>query len=420
MYAFKPTRFAASVGAVVLLAAGFAAPAQATVTSAPAGLTTAATTSDPSVDRADKVIRCVVIDQQRFCTEIGFVLQDKDSASWKSSLANELSADVSGSGDLGLGALVKQLESLSPSELAQRQDQQIADARRAAARMTLVDAITYGTTLPSGFFAKHPELGIAESSIDAAVFRAQAANPSEMALTERLAKAGLRAPDGAPGRVSQGTSTVATSATADGPLLGSKATAASGLAQAASSLPLPIPSSRYPIADAYATVQENNYYCGPATMQSIDWADDGGKDSQATWAGLLRTTTVGTYIGSMTSVTNSSTNWDSLNTGGTYTIVSTAGRDAAWFTNVHQVRIGYYGGPVIEHVLLKMAYFWYLNSNHGGHYQTGRGYDATTVGIFEPFHEAGHTLATKTDGPKSVTYLKMFNATVANLANFGA
>ena len=420
MHAFKPARFAAFVGAVALVAAGIATSAGATTFVPPPGPMTVGTTSDPGADRADKVIKCVVIDQQRFCTEIGFVLQDKGSASWKGSLANALSTNVSGSGDLGLGALVTQLESLSPSELAQRQDQQIADARRAAARMTLVDAITYGTTLPSGFFVKHPELGIAENSTDAAVFRAQAANPGEMALTERLARAGLRAADGAAGRVSQDPSSFAASGTADGTLLGSKTTGASGLAQAASSLPIPIPASRYPIGEAYATVQENGHYCGPATMQSIDWADDGGKDSQATWARLLGTTTNGTYIGSMTSVTNSSTNWDSLNTGGTYTIVSTTGRDAAWFKNVHQIRIGYYGGPVIEHVKLRKTYFWYLISDHGGHYQTGRGYDATTVGIFEPFHEAGHTDGTRTEGVKSVTYDNMFKATVADLANFGA
>ncbi|WP_238335122.1 C39 family peptidase [Kribbella amoyensis] len=176
-----------------------------------------------------------------------------------------------------------------------------------------------------------------------------------------------------------------------------------------------LPASKY-IMKGFQTSQEKGYWCGPATFQSIDWADDNQKDTQASWAKDLGATTSGTAISAMVKQTNLKTNWDIA--AGTYIVQNVGHWTTQKFFQVHQNHLGDGApAPVIEHVQLLKRYFPYLAFNHSGHYQVGRGYDrnAGTIGIFEVFNERRfNSRGNVTDGPKNIPASALFNATLAN------
>jgi hypothetical protein len=176
-----------------------------------------------------------------------------------------------------------------------------------------------------------------------------------------------------------------------------------------------LPSSSY-IMKGYQTSQEKGYWCGPATFQSIDWADDHQKDTQASWAKDLGSTSSGTAISAMVKQTNLKTKWDIA--AGTYIVQNVGHWDTKKFFTVHQNHLGDAApAPVIEHVQLLKRYFPYLAFNHSGHYQVGRGYDAKngTIGIFEVFNERRfNSRGNVTDGPRNIPASALFNATLAN------
>ncbi|MFF0267360.1 C39 family peptidase [Kribbella sp. NPDC004536] len=178
--------------------------------------------------------------------------------------------------------------------------------------------------------------------------------------------------------------------------------------------PVVVPGSAY-IMKGYQTSQEKGYWCGPATFQSIDWADDNQKDTQASWAKDLGSTTGGTAISSMVQQTNLKTSWPK--SAGTYIVQSVSTWNAQTFFAVHQKHLGVYKAPVIEHVQLLKRYFPYLAFNHSGHYQVGRGYDKKngTIAIFEVFNERRfNSRGNVTDGPRNIPASALFNATLAN------
>jgi hypothetical protein len=176
-----------------------------------------------------------------------------------------------------------------------------------------------------------------------------------------------------------------------------------------------LPSSSY-IMKGFQTSQEKGYWCGPATFQSIDWADDKQKDTQASWAKDLGSTSSGTAISAMVKQTNLKTTWDIA--AGTYIVQNVSHWDTKKFFTVHQNHLGDAApAPVIEHVQLLKRYFPYLAFNHSGHYQVGRGYDAKngTIGIFEVFNEHRfNSRGNVTNGPRNIPASALFNATLAN------
>lgn len=179
-------------------------------------------------------------------------------------------------------------------------------------------------------------------------------------------------------------------------------------------VPVVAPASAY-IMKGFQTSQEKGYWCGPATFQSIDWADDNQKDTQASWAKDLGSTTSGTGISAMVKQTNLKTAWPK--TAGTYIVQNVSSWNAQTFFTVHQKHLGVYKSPVIEHVQLLKRYFPYLAFNHSGHYQVGRGYDKAkgTIAIFEVFNERRfNSRGNVTDGPKNIPASALFNATLAN------
>ncbi|MET9271753.1 C39 family peptidase [Kribbella sp. NPDC003557] len=178
--------------------------------------------------------------------------------------------------------------------------------------------------------------------------------------------------------------------------------------------PVAAPASAY-LMKGYQTSQEKGYWCGPATFQSIDWADDQQKDTQASWAKDLGSTTSGTAISAMVKQTNLKTAWPK--SAGTYIVQNVSHWNAQTFFTVHQKHLGVYKAPVIEHVQLLKRYFPYLAFNHSGHYQVGRGYDTAkgTIAIFEVFNERRfNSRGNVTDGPKNIPASALFNATLAN------
>ncbi|WBQ08075.1 C39 family peptidase [Kribbella sp. CA-293567] len=179
--------------------------------------------------------------------------------------------------------------------------------------------------------------------------------------------------------------------------------------------PVKLPSSAY-IMKGFQTSQDKGYWCGPATLQAIDWADDRQKDTQASWAKDLGATTSGTAISALVKQTNLKTDWDLA--AGKYIVQSVGHWNTQKFFAVHKSHLGDgKPAPVIEHVQLLKRYFPYLAFNHSGHYQVGRGYDAKkgTIGIFEVFNERRfNSRGNVTDGPKNIPASALFNATLAN------
>lgn len=176
-----------------------------------------------------------------------------------------------------------------------------------------------------------------------------------------------------------------------------------------------LPKSSY-IMKGFQTSQEKGYWCGPATFQSIDWADDQQKDTQKSWAKDLGSTSSGTGISAMVKQTNLKTDWDVA--AGTYIVQNVSHWNTQKFFTVHQNHLGDgKPAPVIEHVQLLKRYFPYLAFNHSGHYQVGRGYDRAkgTIAIFEVFNERRfNSRGNVTDGPKNIPASALFNATLAN------
>ncbi|WP_405059792.1 C39 family peptidase [Kribbella sp. NBC_01505] len=175
------------------------------------------------------------------------------------------------------------------------------------------------------------------------------------------------------------------------------------------------PNSAY-IMKGFQTSQEKGYWCGPATFQSIDWADDKQKDTQLSWAKDLGATSSGTGISAMVKQTNLKTDWDVA--AGTYVVQNVKHWNTQKFFTAHQNHLGDgKPAPIIEHVQLLKRYFPYLAFNHSGHYQVGRGYDRTkgTIAIFEVFNERRfNSRGNVTDGPKNIPASALFNATLAN------
>jgi hypothetical protein len=185
--------------------------------------------------------------------------------------------------------------------------------------------------------------------------------------------------------------------------------------QSAAPTATPTPPGSAYIMKGYRTSQEKGYWCGPATFQSIDWADDDQKDTQASWAKDLGSTTSGTAISSMVKQTNLKTKWDVA--AGTYIVQNVSHWNAQKFFQVHQKHLGTNRAPIIEHTQLLKRYFPYLAFNHSGHYQVGRGYDKAngTIAIFEVFNERRfNSRGNVTDGPKNIPASALFNATLAN------
>lgn len=168
------------------------------------------------------------------------------------------------------------------------------------------------------------------------------------------------------------------------------------------------------------TKQARDNWCGPATFQSIEWANDGTKQEQSQWANELGTSSAGTGITSMVRLTNQKTTWD--NAAGQYITqgIGSWDPDKMWGVHVAHFNDGS-PAPIIEHPELLETYFEYLEHNGDGHFQVGRGYqkladsEVRSVAIFEVWNEGdwwGN--GNKTWGPHLIPVAKVLGAAKAN------
>lgn len=355
--------------------------------------------SADSSARASSVMRCFKLEEENYCLGLGFVDQVPSGARLQTMMSRpSVSADGETgveqdipTGDLTPQAFVAERASMPKSArvTAELDEMQTAWAGREKARelrqlvaaQPSADSTQPSTTTP------------APATTPTATPPTPTATPTATPTTIPTV-APTTAPTATPTRTAptQGTPTPVTPTAA----------------------PVKVPSSAY-IMKGFQTSQEKGYWCGPATFQSIDWADDNQKDTQASWAKDLGSTTSGTGISAMVKQTNLKTNWDKP--AGAYIVQNVSGWNAQTFFTVHQKHLGVYKAPVIEHTQLLKRYFPYLAFNHSGHYQVGRGYDKAkgTIAIYEVFNERRfNSRGNVTDGPKNIPATALFNATLAN------
>lgn len=378
--------------------------------------------SADKAEQAESMLRCFKLDTENYCLGLGFVDRVPTGAQLQElvSPSSLRAADEVGveqdipTGDLTPEAFVAQRAAMPKSTRvsAELDEMQAAWQGREKAR-ELRELVAAGRPpanpqTPGGSPAASEE-GFGEGT---------AGGPNrEAAPTAGGAAAG---PTAAPTNTATSTATPTVTPTVTPTGVPTRTTPTVGPSKPAPSTPqtpaapVKTPASAY-IMKGFQTSQEKGYWCGPATFQSIDWADDNQKDTQASWAKDLGSTTGGTAISAMVKQTNAKTTWPK--SAGTYVVQNVSDWNAQTFFTVHQKHLGVYKAPVIEHVQLLKRYFPYLAFNHSGHYQVGRGYDKAngTIAIFEVFNERRfNSRGNVTDGPRNIPASALFNATLAN------
>ncbi|MGH3357903.1 MAG: hypothetical protein ACRDO7_03810 [Nocardioidaceae bacterium] len=162
--------------------------------------------------------------------------------------------------------------------------------------------------------------------------------------------------------------------------------------------------------------QRRDHWCGPATIQMIDGADDRGFNSQRSWARELGTVQAGTSIGQMKRAMNRKTRWFNVS------VVSVANWGTSRFYRAVSSRIGYLQAPFIQHPTLDEDLHPYLSAdghNYGGHLQAGRGFTKRgkkrKLHLLEPFNEPDWTSYTaKTSGPRKISMKSALRANKQN------
>jgi outer membrane biosynthesis protein TonB len=363
------------------------------------------------IEQAESMLRCFKLDAENYCLGLGFVDEVPTGAQLESLMnpatvrADGVEQDID-TGDLTPAALVEQRSALPKSVrvTAELDEMQAAWAGREKARDLRLLAQAGSTDESTAAGHTPPDTREATPAATAGTTSA-ATPPSFPAPTGKPTQTLGPAPTTDPTRTTAPKPTAKPTQPTQPPAPKPKPT---------TQKPVAYPASAY-IMQGFQTSQEKGYWCGPATFQSIDWADDDQKDTQASWAKDLGSTTGGTAISAMVRQTNAKTAWPK--TAGAYVVQNVKHWNAQTFFAVHQKHIAVYKAPVIEHVQLLKRYFPYLAFNHSGHYQVGRGYDMNkgTIGIFEVFNERRfNSRGNTTNGPKNIPASAMLNATLAN------
>ena len=294
---------------------------------------------------ADQV-RCAEFEGQRYCLGQGWTRQsqaqvrERVATAARSAGASARRTPVEDTGDLDALDLLRLRASMSPQERAEQERAELVEAARSVAKVWLLRNQIDGTPLPPGFARRHPEA------------------------------VGLGG---------------ATYASSDGSV--SLRTAASSTKTAGD-----YPQRSTVISSKRVSQQVRSYWCGPATMQMIEWGWTGSKESQSTWANRLGTTTSGTAITAMVSVTNRYTGWDRDSRAGRYVTLDIGGYGFSKWWLLMMRHIEDYRAPVILHPVLRKEYYSYLDDDASGHFQMGRGYDKrydkpNLLSYFEPWNQ---------------------------------
>lgn len=370
------------------------------------------------------LIDCIDLDGKLFCTELGFVAEAPTAATLQEAFDAE--GDSADTGDVSLHNQRVAVSELPEAERELAWAQQVVSAHDARPRITLIEHLSGRIPLPTGFFDSNPQLGISEAGLQADALRARAATgePLDPALfiepdpalqeqpsaddpTAQAADRPCRPPDdvdlgpelerayeivrqrACPVLPEAGDSELTVPPPRSGAVEAAEDAAddPSGFAAAAGEGKR----SRtvYIGYDSYRK-QLRDYWCGPATMQSIDGMDDGGFDSQATWSKILGTESdQATSITKLVEVINSHTRWDTGNRGGRYVEYDTNNMGARRYYDFHVDTLNLYRRPIVNHVRLERQFFNYFRYDHSGHLQTVRGfnYNNGTLSYFQPYNE---------------------------------
>lgn len=139
--------------------------------------------------------------------------------------------------------------------------------------------------------------------------------------------------------------------------------------------------------------QNQTWWCGPATMQSIGWSSNKERKNQAFWARRLGTTTDGTAITDMVRVVNDRTIYAGPDKAGPYIVLDISDFTFKEWYRLMMRHVHDYRAPVVLHPVLLKRYYPYLDDDASGHFQVGRGFDQNPkgnpqVGYFEPWDQS--------------------------------
>src|SRR6478735_11984447 len=207
-------------------------------------------------------VRCADFEGQRYCLHAGWTDSTEDEV--VSELAGNATSESSRSayreetGDLSLTAQLRRRAALGPAARAAADRAELTEAARSVAKVWLLRHQIQGVPLPEGFLARHPEVRTGATS---------------------------------------GTTTARTTSS----------TTTSGAARKTAR---DYPESARILRNDEVAEQTRTYWCGPTSMQMIAWGWSHQRHTQQYWANQLGTTSQGTSISAMVSVTNARTGWD--------------------------------------------------------------------------------------------------------------
>ena len=290
-------------------------------------------------------VRCADFEGQRYCLHAGWTDSTEDEV--VSELAGNATSESARSayreetGDLSLTAQLRRRAALGPAARAAADRAELTEAARSVAKVWLLRHQIQGVPLPEGFLARHPEV------------RTGATTGTTTART-----------------------TSSTTTTSD----------------AARKTARDYPESARILRNDEVAEQTRTYWCGPTSMQMIAWGWSHQRHTQQYWANQLGTTSQGTSISAMVSVTNARTGWDNAAHAGKYIVLDIKDWTYGQWNLLQMRHIVDYKAPVILHPILLKKWYPYLDDNASGHFQVGRGYNKNGDGpnvirYFEPWNQ---------------------------------
>lgn len=308
--------------------------------------------------------RCARFEGQQYCLHTGW------TETPEAELVGELTTRVRGlaarrapveqTGGLDVLAALRRHAGRSPAEQARAERSELVAAARSVAKVWLLRHQVQGIPLPDGFLERHPEVVLAEAGTQI---------PKEDQAETQIVAA----------RFATASSTSPSPTTT---------TAPATTVRPASAYP-----ERYAILRTSRVAEQvRSYWCGPTSMQMIEWGWSGTRESQSHWARRLGTTTSGTAITDMVRLTNEATGWDRPDRAGTYITLDIADWTWSEWWLLQMRHIHDYRAPVILHPVLLKKYYPYLDDDASGHFQVGRGYDKNgsdpnLISYFEPWNQ---------------------------------
>jgi hypothetical protein len=317
------------------------------------------------VARGGTAPRCADFEGQRYCIGEGWTTRSeaeiaRDVAAARTAArgrtAGERTGHLEHTGDLDAAGLLARRGRMDPAARARADRAELTEAAAGVAKVWLLRHQIQGVPLPDGFLERHPEIDLADRGLTSGVTTASA-------------------------RTATTATTTSPSATT-GPVESAETTKTS---------------ADYPEADTVlhtsrVAEQTRSYWCGPTSMQMIEWGWTGTRESQSTWARRLETTTSGTAISDMVSVTNRYTGWDREDRAGAYITLDISDWTYSQWWLLQMRHYHDYRAPIILHPILLKRWYPYLDDDASGHFQVGRGYDkngadANTISYFEPWNQ---------------------------------